>query len=501
MSFLLLSAGAGLLLTRLTPMQGAIYLALAASAVGTLIEPLVGVGIGLFLGLLRSYLRAEVPAVPAQIGQVFVLLALGSWLLRALYKRQLSVRLSPVFLMLSFFILAALLSLWSPVDLVQYGIPEWAKWVQVWLVFLLVDERLTMRGVFRLVAVLVMIGLFQAGVGVWQFGIRGEGPDHFAIPSLGEGFYRAYGTFEQPNPYAGYIGLVLALTLGTVLGSGFEWRREQARSVRWGLRGLGGSIASLLLGAALVMSWSRGAWMGFAAASVAMAAVLPRRAWVGLLCMALVLIAGAFLFTSGLLPASITARLSGFWEYVHFRDVRGVGINDANYSIVERFAHWQAALEMFRCRFWTGVGIGNYEPAYPAFALINWPNALGHAHNFYLTLAAETGLIGLLAYVALWSVVLWQTGWVVHHAEGYLRGIAIGLFGAWVHLSVHHLLDNLYVNNVHIYIAVLLGLLSSMRRFVRSGGSDGCLERELRPNPQWVESDDHFSAPSLASQP
>jgi hypothetical protein len=41
-----------------------------------------------------------------------------------------------------------------------------------------------------------------------------------------------------------------------------------------------------------------------------------------------------------------------------------------------------------------------------------------------------------------------------------LRGVAIGLLGTWTHLSVHHLLDNLYVNNVHLHVGVLLGLLA-----------------------------------------
>ena len=40
-------------------------------------------------------------------------------------------------------------------------------------------------------------GLVQAFIGIWQFGLRDTGPEHFMI--LGR-FYRAYGTFEQPNP-------------------------------------------------------------------------------------------------------------------------------------------------------------------------------------------------------------------------------------------------------------------------------------------------------------
>jgi putative inorganic carbon (HCO3(-)) transporter len=145
---------------------------------------------------------------------------------------------------------------------------------------------------------------------------------------------------------------------------------------------------------------------------------------------------------------------------VRFEDVRGVGINDANYAVIERLAHWQAALEMFRYNLWTGVGFGCYEPAYWDFALINWPIALGHAHNYYLSIAAETGLIGLIAYLFLWGVILWQSWRATRRAKGLLRGVAIGLLGTWTHITVHHLLDNLYVNNVHLHIGVLLGLLA-----------------------------------------
>jgi len=217
---------------------------------------------------------------------------------------------------------------------------------------------------------------------------------------------------------------------------------------------------SIALGAALLMSWSRGAWLGFGAAVTVMVVALPRRTRWGLLLVAVIVVGGLGLYATGLLPAPVVARLTDFAQDVRFEDVRGVGINDANYAIIERLAHWQAALEMFRYNLWTGVGFGCYEPAYRDFALINWPIALGHAHNYYLNIAAETGIIGLAAYLLLWGAVFWQTWRVTRCAEGLLRGVAIGLLGTWTHLAVHHFLDNLYVNNVHLYIGVLLGLLA-----------------------------------------
>ncbi|MCK4316418.1 MAG: O-antigen ligase family protein, partial [Anaerolineae bacterium] len=465
----------------------------------TLIEPLAGLAAALFLGPLWAYLRAEVPQVPAQIAQVFVVLTLAVWLARGLARRDLRFphllgehegnhkgnhKGLPLLLPLLVFLGAALLSLWDAVELPVYGVPEFIKWVQILLIFLFVSDQLTPQRLPWLLSVLLVTGLFQAGIGIWQFGLRGEGPEHFAILVLGERFYRAYGTFEQPNPYAGYLGITLPLALGPlaiiVRGKLVNWytgklgkRRPTHQSTNLPIyqsTGLLIASAALVMLTALGMSWSRGAWMGFGAAVVVMTVALPRQARWGLLLVAVLVVAGLGLHATGLLPASVTARLTDFSQDVQLEDVRGVGISDVNYAVIERLAHWQTALEMTRYNLWTGVGFGCYEPAYREFALINWPIALGHAHNYYLNVVAETGLIGLAAYLFLWGAVFWQTWRVTRRAEGLWRGVAIGLLGTWTHLSVHHLLDNLYVNNVHLFVGVLLGLLAFVMRRTRIAG-------------------------------
>ncbi len=224
---LALALVAGLLLVRLTPLGGVLFVVLAVGSVATVIEPLAGLAVVLFLGPLWAYLRAEVPQVPAQIAQVFVVLTLAVWLARGLVRRDLRIAYplgehmgmpkgahvgTPLLLPFSMFLGAAMLSLWDAVELPVYGVPELIKWVQIFLLFLFVSQTLTLRRLPWLLGALLVTGLFQAGVGMWQFGLRGDGPDHFAI--LGGDFYRAYGTFEQPNPYAGYLGLVLPLALG-----------------------------------------------------------------------------------------------------------------------------------------------------------------------------------------------------------------------------------------------------------------------------------------------
>lgn len=477
---LLLALGVGFFLARAALPVAVAGLGMGALVVGTVMEPLVGAVAGLFLGLLRAYLQSEVPQVPAQIGHLFIALALAAHWARGLLRRYFPLPLTqghpafPLLLPLLAFLGVAGVSLWSGTGpFLTSGLPELVKWAEMGLLLWLVAERTGRRRLPYLVAGVVAVGAFQAAVGLYQFALRGEGPESFLIP--GTDFYRAYGTFEQPNPYAGAVGMMLALTVG-VLGVKFlEWVGQRGKGPtrrEWGnvtvLMGMGA-----LMAAALIASWSRGAWIGFAAALAAMALALPQRARRGFLLAGVLLVLFLALYAAGLLPARVMARLTDFAADLRIQDVRGVGINDANYAVIERLAHWQSALEMWRYHFWIGVGLGGYEPAYPRFALINWPLALGHAHNIYLNLLAETGLIGLTVYWLFWGVVFWQTWRATRRASGLARGVAVGLLGAWTHLSVHQLFDNLYVNNVHILIGLMLGLLAALRNMPTSGRATG----------------------------
>ncbi|MBI5567632.1 MAG: O-antigen ligase family protein [Chloroflexi bacterium] len=219
-------------------------------------------------------------------------------------------------------------------------------------------------------------------------------------------------------------------------------------------------LTAVLLALALYLSFSRGAWLGAAAAVGAMIVFAPRRLWIGLALAGVTVIALIALSSAGLLPATISDRLADATDLLNIRDVRGVPINDANYALIERQAHWQAALNMLSDRPWTGVGFSNYQPLYEQYRLLNWPMPLGHAHNIYLNMAAETGLPGLAAYLLLWSVVFVITFRTIRRTTGVERVLAIGLMGTWVHMATHMLVDNLYVNNTHLIVGVLFGLLT-----------------------------------------
>lgn len=473
----------GLLLARLPLTWAAGLVVGTAVLLLTFIQPLIGLGVALLLGPLGALENILLGGTALDSGQVLLLLTLAAWLARGLRRRQLVIPGTFLNLPLLLFLFVMALTLLNAPS-VTIGFKELLKWIEIlliiWLVVDLANEKSESRNQKAdhnpqsaipnpqsLLTMLLLAGVAQALVGIWQFGLRGDGPEHFLV--LGR-FYRAYGTFEQPNPFGGFMNLSALLALGVLVG----WLMYLCRGE--GVKGCRGeknapfhlftrSPLLLLAGAtavttaALIASWSRGAWLGFVAGTAVLVFFWPKKRWQGLALLGL----GLALFLVGmqfnLIPASITDRVTSFSQDLQFGDVRGVDINDANYAVLERLAHWQAALNMARDNLWLGVGFGNYEPAYADYALINWPAPLGHAHNYYLNILAETGIIGLAAYLLLWTAVFWQTLRLLRRLDWPQRGIALGLLAAWASLTVHHLVDKLYVNNIYIHLGVMLALL------------------------------------------
>jgi O-antigen ligase len=129
---------------------------------------------------------------------------------------------------------------------------------------------------------------------------------------------------------------------------------------------------------------------------------------------------------------------------------------------------------MFLAHPLLGVGAGNYNAAYPRYALPDWPDALGHAHNYYINAAAETGALGCAAFLALTSATFYL-GWrtvqqvrVYAAAESSLPAIALGLFAALVALATHNLTDDLFVHAMELQFALIIGALLALLRMSAS---------------------------------
>lgn len=403
---------------------------------------------------------------PARVGGTEALLGLviAAWIARGIARRELRLHRPPLLIPLVLFLGVLLASVLGALSL-SASLKELIKWGEVAALYIIAWHEIDRRDALVIVLAMLTAGALAALHGIYQ-SVFHVGPDGFLFPLAGRLWLRAYGLFEQPNPYAGYLGLTIPLAYGLLIaGLGTPLRTRDAEELSLPTAGailLYAAGTGAIMLAALVLTLSRGAWIGAAAAVFVVSVVLSRRAAVA---SATAGVAAALFFALGgleVLPAALRQRATDFLPYVGQLDVRGVEITDQNFAVIERLAHWQAAVGMFADRPWFGFGIGNYAPVYPAYNVPPWDDPLGHAHNIYLNFAAETGIVGLAAYLLFWAAALWLTWRAIRGTTGLWRGLAIGCLGVFVHLATHNFFDNLYVHGMYLHIALLLAIIARL---------------------------------------
>ena len=430
--------------------------------------PLAMLVLLLTLSPLRALIATEAEiSLPLDIGQILLALYLGLWLAHGISRRRRLLSVSPEPTLLATLAICAVFAIgvWTSEDIANW-LTEWLKWAVIALMIwhLSLSERLNWRW---LIFALLASAVANALAGLYIF-FGGSGADHLLI--LGR-YFRAFGTFGQPNPFGGFMGIALplALTSATALLCQIclDIRAKRPLSPTRLLAFFVSALAAAILTAALLASWSRGAWLGYGLSLAVMLVALPRRLSQGLACALLLALFVAALWQAGLLPESVVNRLTtSAADLFTISDVRGISFTPANYAVVERLAHWQAAMGMARDHPFFGVGLGNYAQAYEEYRLINWEEPLGHAHNQYLNMLAETGLFGLAAYLAFWLVIFRLTWKTLRHPDRFSRAAAIGLLGSWTYIAAHSVFDNLFVNNLFLHIGVLLSVLAILHRQV-----------------------------------
>ncbi len=440
-------------------------LGLAAVAFGLalLLRPVVGL---YALALVIPFNAvARVPFSGVSLGPTDLLVAATffAWFLRASTFRP-QRRPAPLLWFILPFVIVLLYSTLAARSLVQ-AVPELAKWIEVVLIYWLGAQLLTPRHRLPLMLTLLVAGGIEALIGIRQFVFQ-IGPEAYLLGR----FLRAYGTFGQPNPYAGYLGLLLPVGISLTLWAAVSVFSHQysVTSDQW-WKGRVARVALFLLiagvtgviGLGIIVSWSRGAWLGVVASTATVLALSS--VWGFGLMLAL---SALLIITWPALPPSITTRIADVGRYFGVWNVRGVPVTDENFSILERVAHWQAAWEMFADHFWLGIGVGNWDVVYPDYAIGIWKASLGHAHNVLFHYAAVAGIFGAISYLWLWLGALWETIRASLRLKGLDKAIAVGAAGMLVHLSVHNQFDNLWVQGMPLLVALVLALA------VRKGTAD-----------------------------
>ncbi len=319
---------------------------------------------------------------------------------------------------------------------------------------------------WNLLATIIGTALLVAIIGVLQFSeIHLIPTPHSRFGNLG------ISTLGNPNFVAHYLEIAILLTLGTLLACRRVW-----------LRGLLVAIW-LFLGYYMLLTQSRGGWLALTCGLIffcwRMGRSLVRRIpW------SIVIVAGLVMGVGAEFGLRATTGhdgnenpYGGLWGFAERIGARIASAADMQHiSVAQRRLIWADTIELIKDKPLLGVGAGNYEFAMPAYRTAGrhreWQQYIGdlphmpyYAHNEYLELWAESGIVALLAWLSMLVVIVWS-GWKTASAreDGEGRIIAWALLAATVAILVHAVFSLNWQDPVSaLHFWIIVGVLGALR--------------------------------------
>lgn len=226
---------------------------------------------------------------------------------------------------------------------------------------------------------------------------------------------RIYSVFENPNAFAEVLAMLIPVAVALMLGS-----------KTWRGRALGFFSAGLGV-VAILMTYGRASWIGLAVAALLFVFLWNRKLLPGLILLGLVAVP--------LLPDTIFNRILTIF-------------NSKDTSTSSRFPLYAAALRLLKARPLLPAGLGTdaVRQTVKDLNLYHGVAPFVHAHDVYLQVWAETGLLGILSFLGAMG---WSLKNAVHtafseHCPHSVRMIAIGGAAAILGMLVCGLADYMW---------------------------------------------------------
>jgi len=279
----------------------------------------------------------------------------------------------------------------------------------------------------------------------------------YAIPLMAVIFYTTYnhylwGFSEQTghwvmepfyNDHTAY-GAILAFFIPVFIG--FSFTKAYSKTLRF--------FSFIVLGIlimALVLSYSRAAWVSLAFALLVYLIIALKIKMKWILLTFGILLSFFFLFQNNIwekLEKNKQGTSANFLE--HVQSISNVTTDDSN---LERLNRWASALRMFRDRPMLGFGPGTYQFEYAPYQRFSEKTRIstnagdkGNAHSEYIGPLAESGVLGMFWVVCILVFVI-LTGLRVYKRTDSKEikmlslSVLLGLITYYFHGTMNDFLD------------------------------------------------------------
>lgn len=249
------------------------------------------------------------------------------------------------------------------------------KTLQDIFLFFTVAETLLSGKRVKILLYILFVSSFVLGIdGIYQYFTRVDFIRH--RPRIFED--RIYASFVTPNSFGCYLAMVLPFTLTHFF-----------MKIRLKISKIVYLILFFLLFTCLLLTMSRGAWFAF------LPSVMFIAIWIRPLSILLLAITILVIALQPFYPAYLKERLRSFFIFT-------------DPSSMDRKIIWQAGWKMFLSKPWLGVGLGTFMFNFKKFVIENYPYGITYAHNCYLQMASEIGIIGLLTFLSILALFFYH---------------------------------------------------------------------------------------------
>ena len=308
-----------------------------------------------------------------------------------------------------------------------------------------VDSPRRLRLVARLV---VVFGFLLAVYGLMQHFVNPRTIFWVREPKQAEPF----GPYVNRHHFAGYMELVLAMPLGLLFAGAVPRERIPLYA-----------FAAAIMAVALVMTNSRGGMLSMVCQILFLAAVasLARgrgderadraskvRAAAVRLGLAFAMIVAVF---AGVLYFGGEAALS-----------RLVGTVYSDDPTTGRAHFWRGTLGIIRDHPLLGAGLGAFPAVYPRYDTGSGTYKLEQAHNDYLQLLSDAGVVGGVLGLAFVVALLWMALKRLQSPDRFRRGVALGALAGCGGVLVHSFFDFTLHTTANALLFLVLAALATV---------------------------------------
>jgi O-antigen ligase len=343
------------------------------------------------IGIFLFAVSLPISHVPAQLG---IALAAIGWFADGVVNKRWCVRwhglMLPLICYIAWNVLSAALSERPGHSLGAVLDNEWPLFVMLFI-YWCVDDVETLRRIVHTFLAAASIALVYS---LWQ--VFGGFELYRGVPldRMGSGFFRAVGFYGFYLTFAALAMVVFFFSAG--------FMQEMKKWYFFLLSGL-----SML---SIVGTFARSIWLALGAAIPVIAFTRGRKIGVAVSSMLLLLV------TVGLLAVPA----------LRFRaeSILDAGQNETRLNL------WRTSLQIWKDYPVLGIGEDNWDLVFDRYRVEGFYDTTVHAHNDYLTILVASGIPGLLAFLAIWALVLLAGFRLIRRSENATVK-AVGLGGTF----------------------------------------------------------------------